>query len=197
MQGYGVNTLYDVFNVKHYAYIGSSWIKGGTGAGGCYYFPYIKKYMSAERAEEVETACNSGNVIPTNEEDQAAYSHYQIEDMVNYRERVFHIGQDECDIENIDLENIDASNIAELGQRIADKTVAKFDSYGYSQAKRGQEGFADCSSLVARAYAMFNINYFAKSGYYYTTYSERDWCKANNVLFTNTSTSNLMPGDLL
>src|SRR5574344_523240 len=41
-----------------YAYINSVWLNpGGAGPGGCYYFEYIKEYMSAERASQVAPYC--------------------------------------------------------------------------------------------------------------------------------------------
>ena len=196
MKGYQVNSLLEVYSVKHYAYIGSIWYSPGSSAvGGCYYYPYISKYMSSQRSAEVSRICSSGTQESTTQEDQLAYSRYQIESMVNTREKVFGIGVDSCEEGNyIDLPN-DAS-IEELGRQIAQRTVQVFDNFGYSQAQRGASNYVDCSSLIARAYKMFNINYFS-NGYYGTTYSEKAWCQQHGVLSTNTQTSNLLPGDLL
>lgn len=97
MKGYGVSTLFDVYNVKHYAYIGSSWVLGGPGTGGCYYFEHIKKYYkNISRVNTVESACNSGNAIPTNDEDQEAYSYFQIQKMLDARMAIFGIGAENC-----------------------------------------------------------------------------------------------------
>lgn len=79
-----------------YAYIGANWYNPGSSSdGGCYYFPYIKQYMSQRRAMTVEGACSasrycSGTVCePTNDEDQLAYSKWQVSKMVTIGEGVF------------------------------------------------------------------------------------------------------------
>ena len=97
VKSYGVDNLLDVYYKKHYAYIGSNWIKGNSADGGCYYFPYIKQYMSSERASEVEKACSSGNAIPTNDEDQLAYSKWQIQSSVDQRKAIFNIEGENCE----------------------------------------------------------------------------------------------------
>ena len=90
--------------MQKYAYIGSYWYNpGNAGSGGCYYYPYIKKYMSASRSSEVETACNSSNVcsgsncMKTTDEDQLAYSMWQVEQMANQRNTIFNMTSDFCD----------------------------------------------------------------------------------------------------
>ncbi len=90
--------------MQKYAYIGSYWYNpGNAGSGGCYYYPYIKKYMSSSRSSEVETACNSANVcsgsncMKTTDEDQLAYSMWQVEQMANQRNTKFHMTSDFCD----------------------------------------------------------------------------------------------------
>lgn len=90
--------------MQKYAYIGSYWYNpGNAGSGGCYYYPYIKKYMSASRSSEVETACNSSNVcsgsncMKTTDEDQLAYSMWQVEQMANQRNSIFNMTSDLCD----------------------------------------------------------------------------------------------------
>ena len=81
-----------MYNVKHYAYIGKSWIKGNSSDGGCYYFPYIKQYYSDQaRAAQVEAACASGNAIATTAEDQSAYSFWQVQKMNESRSEIFGI----------------------------------------------------------------------------------------------------------
>ena len=48
------NTLSEL--MSKYSYLGNFWANpGNSGDGGCYFFPYIKKYMSAERVSLVET----------------------------------------------------------------------------------------------------------------------------------------------
>ena len=90
--------------MQKYAYIGSYWYNpGNAGSGGCYYYPYIKKYMSSSRSSEVETACNSANVcsgsncMKTTDEDQLAYSMWQVEQMANQRNTIFNMTSDFCD----------------------------------------------------------------------------------------------------
>lgn len=79
-----------------YAYIGDNWYNpGGSASGGCYYFPYIKQYMSSARIITVQNACSeskkcSGTIcIPTNDEDQMAYAKYQVSKMVDVGNSVF------------------------------------------------------------------------------------------------------------
>lgn len=99
MQNYSVETLFDVYNVKHYAYIGAQWYPdtGNWGKGGCIYLPSIQKYMSSDRYNVVKTSCDLKTSIPTIAEDQEAYSHFQIEAMLNARKRIFNIDEDNCD----------------------------------------------------------------------------------------------------
>lgn len=92
--------------MQKYAYIGSYWYNPGSSSiGGCYYYPYIEKYLSASRKEEVKSICQSSksctiaggeSCIATTEEDQTAYAKYQVEKMTSVRERVFGIPQDNC-----------------------------------------------------------------------------------------------------
>lgn len=93
--------------MSKYAYIGSYWYKnakGGSSKGGCYYYEYIKSFMSQERADEVENICaanscnfdGSGNCTATTDEDQLAYAKWQVYKMAQSRERIFGIPPDEC-----------------------------------------------------------------------------------------------------
>ena len=89
--------------MKKYTYIGDYWYNpGDSGAGGCYFYPYIKKYMSASRANEIEPYCAKGNTcsgdecLKTNDEDQLAYSMYQVEIMASRRNSIFNITSDFC-----------------------------------------------------------------------------------------------------
>lgn len=79
-----------------YAYIGNNWYNPGSSSeGGCYYFPYIKQYMSSGRIITVENACSenkkcSGTMCElTNDEDQLAYSKWQVSKMVSVGNSVF------------------------------------------------------------------------------------------------------------
>ena len=79
-----------------YAYIGDNWYNPGDSAnGGCYYYPYIKKYMSSTRSTQVASACSAGRACrgiacePTNPEDQLAYSKWQVSHMVEHGNSVF------------------------------------------------------------------------------------------------------------
>ncbi len=89
-----------------FAYIGKYWYNpGGSDVGGCYYFPYIKQFMSAERASQVERACNSGikcstaggsGCVQTTQEDQDAYTKRGVLVTAQAREEIFGIPPDEC-----------------------------------------------------------------------------------------------------
>lgn len=81
--------------MSKYAYIGAVWYKPGSWSlGGCKYYEYIKKYMSASRAATVSNVCYQGpdcsstgqaGCTPTNDEDQKAYAMYNASAMVNMR----------------------------------------------------------------------------------------------------------------
>ncbi len=91
-----------------YTYIGKYWYNpGGSGLGGCYYFPYIRQYMSEERAKEVEKICedvpskycskdDTTNCVLTNEEDQKAKARGSAQGMVNTRQAMFGLSPDDC-----------------------------------------------------------------------------------------------------
>jgi len=96
IQGYGSTSAYGMMLI--YSYIGDYWINPGNSSdGGCYYFPYIKKYLSASRASIVEEACASGACeacVETTDEDQSAYAQWQVSEMVEHREDIFGISCD-------------------------------------------------------------------------------------------------------
>ena len=196
MNKYNANTLYEVFNEHHYAYIGSNWIKGSAGSGGCYYFPYIKQYYTDQsRVSQVEAACATGNGMPTNDLDQAAYSSWQVAKMTDTREEIFGVSSD-CDdpaaagaMASGDYNEILNSD-ASTGVKAAQLAVAMFDSFGYSQANRFGNNQVDCSSMVYRTYRELGITFGGAS----TSAGENAWCKANNRMI---SESQLQPGDLL
>lgn len=82
--------------MSRYAYIGDNWYNPGSSSnGGCYYFPYLRKYLSSSRDSQVEGYCSSNRMCsgtscqPTNSEDQYAYSKYQVESMVDAGNLIF------------------------------------------------------------------------------------------------------------
>ena len=85
-----------------YAYIGSYWYNPGSSSkGGCYYFPYIKQYLSETRALEVENACSSSpcdgsSCLKTTDEDQSAYAKWQVSKMGQSVAAVFGPQEDNC-----------------------------------------------------------------------------------------------------
>lgn len=82
--------------MSKYAYIGHNWYNPGSSAdGGCYYYPYIKQYMSSGRANTVAKYCADNNRCkgtmcqPTNDEDQLAYAKWQVSNMVSVGNGIF------------------------------------------------------------------------------------------------------------
>lgn len=67
------------------------------------------------------------------------------------------------------------------------KKVATYASYmgthwTYSQAKRTQTGYYDCSALVWKAYRKYSRVNFGSSGYPGVALSEAKWCNAHNKM---------------
>lgn len=183
---------YDTVNnmMSKYAYIGSYWYSpGNSGLGGCYYYPYIKKYLSSERSSQVEAACSKScsgsNCLKTIDDDQNAYTSWQVEKMVNTRKTVFNIEEDKCDSAPV----ASSGN----GSEIANYAISTFDSFSYSQADRMGQSAVDCSSLVWRTYNHFGINFGTKN-YAPTAQGEYSWCKSNDKII---SEDDLQPGDLI
>lgn len=106
------DSLVDVFYKGHYAWIGGGtyyWANPGNSGeqGGCYYFPYIKEYYTnTQRAQQIANFCNSGvscngkscngvscpngsSCIKITDDDQYAYSLYQIKAMNSKRYNIF------------------------------------------------------------------------------------------------------------
>ena len=95
-----------------YAYIGDYWyasdISGATGAGGCYYYPYIKEYMTTSRSSQVNNICSNnncynidggGSCVATTQEDQEAYAKYQVYSyMKTIRDNIFGPSPTSCNI---------------------------------------------------------------------------------------------------
>lgn len=82
--------------LKCYAYIGTNWFNPGSSKiGGCYYYPYIKEFMTESRSSTVASACADGNgcsgssCLATNDEDQEAYTQYQCKRMFEYIEPMY------------------------------------------------------------------------------------------------------------
>jgi len=87
----GYATVYQM--MLKYAYIGKYWYNPGSSSkGGCYYFPYIKKYMTQSRINAVTKACASGacaECVLTTDEDQSAYAQWNVSKMAEHRSAVF------------------------------------------------------------------------------------------------------------
>ena len=206
--------------MSKYAYIGKYWYNAGSNSlGGCQYAKYMYEFYDNEsRAREVEkicaknacpytisngtaTAVNPSKCTPTNDEDQLAYARFQVSNMTKIRTSIFELEPYDCtnietDIGNIDISNI--NDIRELGTLISKKAIATFDHYQYSQAKRNQNGYVDCSSMVDRAYRLFNINYlYTPWGNAGTTVTESQWCRENGAVVNSTNVNDFIPGDLI
>ena len=173
--------------MSRYAYIGAYWYSpGSSSSGGCYYYPYVKKYMSSSRSEVVKNACSrscsGGSCLKTNAEDSKAYTLYQVETMTNQRSNIFGIGADKCESSEKDTSGGD------IGQKVVDYAIKTFDSFSYSQANRMGPSSVDCSSLVSRTYSHFNINITGVAA------EEYRWCENKGKTI---SENNLRPGDLI
>ena len=88
-----------------YAYIGRYWFNPGSWSdGGCVYYPYIKEYLSISRLKTVENACSGAKCymgggsgcVATTDEDQLAYSKWQVYKMAENRKGIFGIAPDVC-----------------------------------------------------------------------------------------------------
>ena len=83
--------------MQKYAYIGDYWINPGDSSnGGCHYYPYINGYMSTSRSNivagycSVDKKCSGSNCGKTTEEDQIAYSKWQVESqLLGFRKEYF------------------------------------------------------------------------------------------------------------
>ena len=92
--------------MSRYAYIGSYWYNpGGSGVGGCYYYDYIKEYLSESRSSEVNKVCSSSkscttsggsNCTSTTDEDQLAYAKWQVNGMATLNKNIFGVVPEEC-----------------------------------------------------------------------------------------------------
>ena len=173
--------------MSRYAYIGAYWYSPGSSSrGGCYYYPYVKKYMSASRAETVKNACSKScsesSCMKTNAEDSKAYTLYQVETMTNQRSNIFGIGADKCESSDKDTSG------GEIGKKAAEYAVKTFDSFSYSQTNRMGPSSVDCSSLVTRTYSHFNINISGVAA------DEYKWCESKGKAIKE---KDIAPGDLI
>ncbi|MBE6158888.1 MAG: NlpC/P60 family protein [Firmicutes bacterium] len=180
-----------------YSYIGRVWLNpGGSGVGGCYYFPYIREYLSEERQSVVEAACAEGNkctgseasCVPTTDEDQSAYAKWQVSRMSETRQQVFDLGGESCTEEG---DAVATGDLLTLGKRVAEYAVATYDSWSYSQSNRHQDGYVDCSSMVSRAYGHFSYKIYDSSD---TSGEIYRWCEKNGKVI---SSGSLSVGDLI
>ena len=80
-----------------YAYIGDYWYNPGSWSiGGCQYYSYINGYMSTNRSMvvggycEASRACSGSSCSKTIDEDQKAYSKWQVDDnLIKRRKEIF------------------------------------------------------------------------------------------------------------
>ncbi len=81
-----------------YAYIGAHWYNPGSWSnGGCPYYPYVSKYLSAARSSQVAAACSGSycgvgggaGCMATTTEDQNAYTSFQLEKMNSVHAEIF------------------------------------------------------------------------------------------------------------
>lgn len=174
--------------MSRYAYIGSNWFSpGSSSVGGCYYYPYIEKYLTASRASQVRQACSrscsGSSCMKTTDEDQRAYTSYQVESMVNMRSNIFGLGKDLCE---------SSSSVGNgTGSDVSNYAVQTFDSFSYSQAMRMSASYVDCSSMVWRAYKHFGLSIGEGAPVAADQYR---WCVSNHK---NISENELQPGDLI
>ena len=202
--------------MSRYAYIGDYWANAGSNSlGGCQFISYTKEfYENSSRANEIVNICSKNNCpysvvngtakvtnatkcTKTNEEDQLAYAKYNASTMGKIRTSIFEVEPNSCTIEgNVDIANI--NDIKALGTLIVQKAIATFDSYEYSQARRNETGYVDCSSMVDRAYRQVGISYLYTSwGNSGTTVTESDWCRENGAVVNSTNVNDFLPGDLI
>lgn len=72
--------------MQSYAYIGDYWYNPGSWSrGGCIYFSYINKYLSASRSSTINNSCSASSCsgsgcLKTTDEDQKAYATWQVDD---------------------------------------------------------------------------------------------------------------------
>lgn len=73
----------------------------------------------------------------------------------------------------------------------------------YSQAKRTQSGYYDCSALVWKAYKQYTSITFGSAGYPGTTVTESAWCKTHNRMikggysYKKIEKMQMNPGDIV
>lgn len=88
-------------------------------------------------------------------------------------------------------------------QKVCKRATYIGNHWQYSQAKRTQPGYYDCSSLVWKAYSEYAGLTFGNAGYPGTSATESAWCKANNRIlkggytYKKVQKMRLNPGDLV
>lgn len=98
MKGYNVDTVFEV--MSFFSDLGDVWLKPGSdNNGGCYYLSEIKDLLPPDRLRIAEEACSGDectgdepNCVPTTEEDQNAYTEWQVNEMKRHRKNIFKIG---------------------------------------------------------------------------------------------------------
>lgn len=173
--------------MSRYASLGTYWLSPGDSShGGCYYYPYIKKYMSTSRSDELKDACSKScsgsSCMRVNDEDKKAYQKYQVDAMANRRSDIFGIGADKCESSDKDTSG------GKIGKKAVEYAIKTFDSFSYSQPNRNGPSSVDCSSLVTRTYSHFNINIAGVAA------EEYRWCESKGKTIKE---KNLAPGDLI
>lgn len=98
IKAYNTDSIYEV--MTRYAYIGDNWYYPGSSAkGGCYYYPYVKEFLSSERSADVAESCSNGTEIKTTPEDQLAYTKYQVEtNTMPLRKKIFGLESDNVSV---------------------------------------------------------------------------------------------------
>ena len=69
----------------------------------------------------------------------------------------------------------------------------------YSQARRMQKGYYDCSSIVSRVYRQYGVYFGRKSGWSPTAAGIGQWCSSHHKVIAKKaiSSNKLVPGDLI
>lgn len=106
---------------------------------------------------------------------------------------IYSFGRDGISLSDIDMEDINP--YLEDGEAGSDavKACTKYLGYTYSQARRFQNGYRDCSSLVWSAYKDIGLSMPVT-----TAAEEAKWCKDNGLVVSfSYEADKVKPGDLL
>ena len=124
IKAYNTDNIYEV--MSRYAYIGDNWYyPGSSSRGGCYYYPYIREYLSPTRDAQVGTSCEQGTEIATTDEDQLAYTKWQVDNgTMAKRLAIFNLGPDSIPVcESYDVDATPTPTSSEGILTSADGTV--------------------------------------------------------------------------